>query len=85
MNDNLLKQVELLLEEMRANMIQSAKNKGLDWVKSEKAINAIVDSNFFVNGNYVVTKIMNQLGISQELASQLFGQAKSNIYDKYSK
>lgn len=85
MNDYLLKQVESMLEEMRANMIQSAKEKGLDWVKSEKKIAGVVESNFFVHGNYVVAEIMNKLGIGKEQANQLFGQAKANIYDKYSK
>lgn len=85
MNENLERQVELILEEMRANMIQSAKNKNLDWVKSEKSINGIVDSNFYIYGSQIVIEIMNRLGLSKELANSLFGIAKAKIYNKYNK
>ena len=85
MNENLLRQVELILEEMRANMIQSAKSKNLDWVKSEKTINGVVDANFFVYGSHIVNEVMNRLGLSSEQAKSLVGKAKGNLYDKYNK
>ncbi len=85
MNENLLRQVELILEEMRANMIQSAKSKNLDWVKSEKSINGVVMANFSVYGSHIVNEVMNRLGLSSEQANSLVGQAKGNLYDKYNK
>jgi hypothetical protein len=85
MNENLLRQVELILEEMRANMIQSAKSKNLDWVKSEKSINGVVDANFYVYGPHIVKEVMNRLGLSESQAKVLVGHAKGNLYDKYKK
>ena len=85
MNENLLRQVELILEEMRANMIQSAKSKNLDWVKSEKSINGVVEANFYVYGSHIAKEVMNRLGLSSEQANAQVGQAKGNLYDKYNK
>ena len=85
MNENLERQVELILEEMRVNMIQSAKSKNLDWVKSEKSINGVVMANFSIYGSHIINEIMNRLGLSREQADTLFGKAKGNLYDKYNK
>ncbi|MGE5410991.1 MAG: hypothetical protein ACM3MI_08525 [Clostridiales bacterium] len=84
-NPTLLGQVELILEEMRANMIQSAKSKNLDWVKSEKSINGVVMANFSVYGSQIINEVMNRLGLGKEQASALVGQAMGNLYDKYNK
>ncbi|NYI50673.1 hypothetical protein [Macellibacteroides fermentans] len=83
MNDSLIKEVELILEEMRVNMIQSAKSKNLEWVKSEKNINGVVMANFSIYGIHIIAEITKRLGLSQDEAEILFEKAKANLYDKY--
>ena len=83
MNENVLRKVELILEEMRTSMIQSAKSKNLDWVKSEKSINGVVMANFSIYGSHIVNEVMNRLGLSSEQTNALVEQAKRNLYDKY--
>lgn len=85
MNKNLIGQVELILEEKRTSMIQSAKSKNLEWVKSEKSINGMTMAYFSVYGSQIAKEVMDRLGLSSEHANSLVGLAKGNLYDKYNK
>lgn len=86
MNEILVKQqIYLMLEEIRANMIQEAKDKKLAWANSEKSISGIFDSHLYLYGNQFISEIINRFGLNQEQAIILFGKAKADIYDKYSK
>jgi len=73
------------VEQMRAEMKKSVKNPESDLLKSEEAMTAFFDATLFMTGEKIVNQIKSQWGLSTHEAESLFGEAKANIYDKYSK
>lgn len=85
MNMYLLAQVEQMLEQMRAEIKKSVKNSESELLKSEEAMAAYFDATLYMAGAKIVSQIKSQWGLSKQEAESILGEAKANIYDKYSK